>query len=1037
MVESVRRMTVLAVVLLMAAFAIAAPSHAYAVEDTTAIEPATGLQDVGDFAIEAVEESSTNSIGVGNVNAATDTDGNIVDVADSDEGTAVALDAEVYSVGSDSVDDEIDAKGGKVAEGTDGVEAAGATVVTETASVEVIEASTAIENTMIEAPAAEKPQHAVAVSQSTAIVTQDDPTPTPTPLTTEYNPVATIATGGAYEIIRMQRIDGVDYLILPSYANINALSISWAEKYLGNLVFASSERNGNYSDAVFNAAACSTDAVGARVAYVRATKNGLTHVLHIAKSASVRTLYLKSEDPANEGRAYIENSADHSTKTTGVITLVAANGSVVVQDAELTQIKGRGNSTWGADKKPYQIKLADKASLLDGTSANKSKTWVLLANAYDDTLLHNFIALKTAIAAGLTATPDCEYVDLYYDGEYRGLYLLTEKVQVGTGRIEIAEFDDSALESLPTAVATNAYGYIFRFVNDGTRTVVSNPTGGFLIELDNATYSSERCYFNTSVGYFVLKSPENATWGQVKYISEFVQAAINAASTSDGNAAKYFDLASLAKYFLVNELGKSSDYMRYSSTFFYKGAGSDVLHAGPVWDLDLSFGVHMYEGYAEYIDAAGITDPNSTFFAKNKQFIAAVKKELSSGFLSNAKKWVGTGAGSLSNVVANMRPAFALDELKWGYYDPTNVVVVKFPTYEQSRDYLADWMKRRIAWMERDLASNLDALSAQPTPVAGSSASVTRLSGDTALDTMSTIVNAGGFASGKFAILVTSEGYWDALTASGIAGMVGAPIIMTPAKHLAEQARAQLAKLRPGTIIVCGGTMAITDAVARAAAQAAGGAKIERCAGQDAVGTAISIYDRAVKLTGGQWATSAFICTNGGYWDALSAAPISYAMHMPIFLTNGSKSISAETLAALKRGGIHEVYIVGGTLAISQEVETAIKNAGIVIGDRLAGQTAVETSEAVASYGLKRGMSANLMGVATTNGYWDALSGSAFCGKKHSVIVLVNSPNCHSVKNFMFLNSARVRQAYVFGGVMAVAQTTFEAARRSLSGLLS
>ena len=523
----------------------------------------------------------------------------------------------------------------------------------------------------------------------------------------------------------------------------------------------------------------------------------------------------------------------------------------------------------------------------------------------------------------------------------------------------------------------------------------------------------------------------------VKYISEFVQAAINAASTSDGNAAKYFDLASLAKYFLVNELGKSSDYMRYSSTFFYKGAGSDVLHAGPVWDLDLSFGVHMYEGYAEYIDAAGITDPNSTFFAKNKQFIAAVKKELSSGFLSNAKKWVGTGAGSLSSIVANMRSAFALDELKWGYYDPTNVVVVKFPTYEQSRDYLADWMKRRIAWMERDLASNLDALSVQPTPVAGSSASITRLSGDTALDTMSAIVNAGGFASGKFAILVTSEGYWDALTASGIAGMVGAPIIMTPAKYLAEQARAQLAKLRPGTIIVCGGTMAITDAVARAAAQAAGGAKIERCAGQDAVGTAISIYDRAVKLTGGQWATTAFICTNDGYWDALSAAPISYAMHMPIFLTNGSKSISAETLAALKRGGIHEVYIVGGTLAISQAVETAIKNAGIVIGNRLAGQTAVETSEEVATYGMKRGMSANLMGVATTNGYWDALSGSAFCGKKHSVIVLVNSPNCHSIKSFMFLNSARVRQAYVFGGVMAVAQTTFEAARRSLSGLLS
>ena len=1037
MVESVRRITVLAAVLLFAAFAIAAPSHAYAAEGTTAIEPSTNLQDAGDLAIEAVEDTGANVIGIGSIDVAADADGNTTVTVGADESATASFDAEAGVLGAGGFDGDKYAKSDEAAENVDASEAAEIATTAGITSAEKTNTDTAADNAAAEPSAEDSLQPVVAVAQSAALATQDDPTPTSTPLATEYDPVATVATGGAYEIVRMQRIDGVDYLILPSYANLNALSISWAEKYLGRLVFASSERNGNYSDAVFNAATCSADEVGARVVYVRATENGLIRTLHVAKSTGVRTLYLKSDDPANEGRAYIENSADHSAKTTGTITLVAANGSVVVQDAELTQIKGRGNSTWGADKKPYQIKLAGKASLLDGASANKSKTWILLANAYDDTLLHNYIALKTAIAAGLTATPDCEYVDLYYDGEYRGLYLLTEKVQVGTGRVEIAEFDDSALEGLPTAVATNAYGYIFRFVNDGTRTVVSNPTGGFLIELDNATYNSERCYFNTSVGYFVLKSPENATWGQVKYISEFVQAAINAASTSDGNAAKYFDLASLAKYFLVNELGKSSDYMRYSSTFFYKGAGSDVLHAGPVWDLDLSFGVHMYEGYAEYIDAAGITDPNSTFFAKNKQFIAAVKKELSSGFLSNAKKWVGTGAGSLSSIVANMRSAFALDELKWGYYDPTNVVVVKFPTYEQSRDYLADWMKRRIAWMERDLASNLDALSVQPTPVAGSSASITRLSGDTALDTMSAIVNAGGFASGKFAILVTSEGYWDALTASGIAGMVGAPIIMTPAKYLAEQARAQLAKLRPGTIIVCGGTMAITDAVARAAAQAAGGAKIERCAGQDAVGTAISIYDRAVKLTGGQWATTAFICTNDGYWDALSAAPISYAMHMPIFLTNGSKSISAETLAALKRGGIHEVYIVGGTLAISQTVEVAIKNAGIVIGNRLAGQTAVETSEEVATYGMQRGMSANLMGVATTNGYWDALSGSAFCGKKHSVIVLVNSPNCHSIKSFMFLNSARVRQAYVFGGVMAVAQTTFEAARRSLSGLLS
>ena len=859
-------------------------------------------------------------------------------------------------------------------------------------------------------------------------------------LESEYDPVVSIATGDGFEVVRKQQLDGLDYIVLPSYAGISALSISWAEAYLDQLVYASDEEAGTYSNSPFDATSCSVDDAGARLVWVRATEDGVTHLLRVLQSGGVRTLYLKSDNPIDEGRAYVESSADHTAKATGSMTLVTSSGEVVVQDAALTQIKGRGNSTWYADKKPYQIKLDKKASLLDGSSANKAKTWVLLANAYDDSQLRNYVALKTAIAAGLTATPDCEFVDLYYDGEYRGLYLLAEKVQVANGRVEIDEIEnesstETALEELPTAIGRNSYGNLFQYVKGAVNAASPDAAGGYLIEIDNASYSKERCYFYTSAGYFVLKTPEDATYDQVKYISEYVQAAIDAASEADGDAAQYFDLDSLARYFLVNEMAKNSDYMRYSSTFFYKGSGSDVLHAGPVWDFDLAFGVHMYEGYAEYIDVTGITDANATFFVRNRQFASAVESVLSDGFLLQAKAWLGTGASSIAGICASAAASRVADELMWGYYDPDTVVVVKYGTYAESAAYLSDWLDRRIAWMERELSSSLEALCAQPSYEPGSEANVERLSGDIALDTMSAIVDAGEFKS-KFAILVTSDGYWDALTASGVAGLVDAPVIMTPTTYLAEQARAQLAELRPSTIIVCGGTAAVTSEVATAAAAAAGGAKIERCWGQDAVGTAINIYSRAVALTGGQWATTAFLCTNDGYWDALSAAPISYAMHMPIFLTDGAKSISIQTLAALKAGGIKAVYIVGGTVAISSAVEAAIKKAGIVISSRLAGATAVETSEAVATYGINRGMSANLMGVATTDGYWDALSGSAFCGKMKSVIVLVSGSKCHSVSvsGFLFLNNARVRQAYVFGGVAAIAQQTFEAVRLRLSG---
>ena len=155
---------------------------------------------------------------------------------------------------------------------------------------------------------------------------------------------------------------------------------------------------------------------------------------------------------------------------------------------------------------------------------------------------------------------------------------------------------------------------------------------------------------------------------------------------------------------------------------------------------------------------------------------------------------------------------------------------------------------------------------------------------------------------------------------------------------------------------------------------------IERCYGSDAVGTAIDIFQRAPRLTGGKWSATAFVCTNDGYWDALAAAPISYSEHMPIFLTNGKNSIDSRAISAMKAGGVKNVWIVGGTAAISDAVRSMLDRSGIKVNGRLAGNTAIETSEAVARHGLKLGMTADSMGVATTSGYWDALSGAALCG---------------------------------------------------------
>ena len=311
---------------------------------------------------------------------------------------------------------------------------------------------------------------------------------------------------------------------------------------------------------------------------------------------------------------------------------------------------------------------------------------------------------------------------------------------------------------------------------------------------------------------------------------------------------------------------------------------------------------------------------------------------------------------------------------------------------------------------------------------------LTRLSGDIALDTMVAIVNEGWtWQTSEMVVLTTSDGYWDALTAAGIAGMAQAPIVMTDGSSLSAQASSLLTQLAPHTIIVCGGTAAVSEGVARTAADAACTTPtVMRCAGSNAVGTAVEVFKNATTRGIGTWSDTAFVCTSEGYWDALAAAPVSYACAMPLFLTSGQASISNDTIAAMKDGGITRAYIVGGVSAIEPSVADALTAAGIAVAGRLAGDTAVETSEAVAAFGVDTmGMTADGVGLATTNGYWDALAGASLCGLNNSVLVLVDGPGAHSISGFVKSRAADIESLYVFGGTAAVSDETANAARQA------
>ena len=426
--------------------------------------------------------------------------------------------------------------------------------------------------------------------------------------------------------------------------------------------------------------------------------------LTLCRSSDIAALYITSDDPENYGRSYIEGSPNHSLSATGSMTMLDSAGTVVY-DGDLTQIKGRGNTTWSCTKKPYQIKLSKKTDLLQsGSKENKSKTWVLLANAFDMTGLRNLTAYNIASAIGVKSAIESRPVDLFYDGEYRGTYQLCEKVQINTGRVDIYNLEDEIDElnedvsSLPQARAQNKYGNTFQY----TEGVVNPPdiTGGYLVEYDPGRYKSESSWFMVDMGgkkvAFVCKSPEYWSYEQAKYLSEYFQEAFNAISSGGVNpetnklSTDYFDGEAFASLYWVYEMALGNDGFNYSSTYVYKdkdGAEQSKLVFGPAWDFDNSF------GNPEHSFSNDFLLPNwwytrkyadlGSFLYNDYYLMQAVASYR--GTAVNAAREYLTG-GIYDSVADGISESLTLNEYLWG-------------SNSETAETLKYWLLQRLDWI--------------------------------------------------------------------------------------------------------------------------------------------------------------------------------------------------------------------------------------------------------------------------------------------------------------------------------------------------
>lgn len=292
-----------------------------------------------------------------------------------------------------------------------------------------------------------------------------------------------------------------------------------------------------------------------------------------AYSGTLPVLFINTTQPVDSKENYVDG--------TYYIDAMGVEGYESVGSADqplALQIKGRGNYTWSAfDKKPYRLKLTEKARLL---GMKNTRHFTLLAHADDNmAFLRNTVGFELSRRLHLAYTPEQRPVELVMNNEYLGLYMLTDKIRVDKKHVDIVEQAD--LQTDPDSI-----------------------TGGWLIEIDNYVEQGQIRFTegNGEALRFTCHMPEQLSDVQHQYITDFLtqtDLAIYNPDKSSTQWEEYIDLDTLVRFYIVQEMMDNAESF-HGSCYISKDMGEHTkLMFGPVWDFGNAFhrqpGQFIYE----------------------------------------------------------------------------------------------------------------------------------------------------------------------------------------------------------------------------------------------------------------------------------------------------------------------------------------------------------------------------------------------------------------------------------------------------------
>lgn len=318
-----------------------------------------------------------------------------------------------------------------------------------------------------------------------------------------------------------------------------------------------------------------------------------------------------------------------------------------------------GNFSYlSVNKKSYQIYFETDTNVL---SMGNGSRYILQANALDITRMRNGIVYAYCRDAGVPYAVDTEYVDLYFNGEYAGNYLVCERVEMGKARVNITE-------------------------------------DGYLIEkmIASRIKPSDRTFQVDGMNWFIVRSPDTVSDEALLEISEYMNRVKELINNCDSpekyeELAQVIDIASFAEMYLVNAITNDID-ANIASTFYYlNGRGEDrKLYAGPIWDYDNSFGRN---GRGYDIELAAYPSGLCEQLYHVPYFHDTVQEMLHTTYQPILEQYL---TDDIPRLQAHIQPSVSMDLCRWqaeGYLPSTNV------GQDDSIDYLYDYIRERLAYV--------------------------------------------------------------------------------------------------------------------------------------------------------------------------------------------------------------------------------------------------------------------------------------------------------------------------------------------------